>query len=161
MLGGFQFTPSRPKTGSTGQRPASFLGTPIPATPVLARAKPIPAFVAATLAPLLAAVFLVGPLAAGPVAAESPSPKDARPRTEAGAADQPGGTRATAAHARVSMSPEEDAAAVSPAPPASARAGESTHATPLTRAAARRRVETISPVPWLARFGPVSLERRE
>jgi len=31
---------------------------------------------------------------------------------------------------------------------------------PLTRAAARRRVETISPADWLARYGSVDIERR-
>lgn len=32
---------------------------------------------------------------------------------------------------------------------------------PLTRAAARRRVDELSPVPWLERFGAVAVERRD
>lgn len=32
---------------------------------------------------------------------------------------------------------------------------------PLTRAAARQRVESMSPAQWLERFGPVVVERRE
>lgn len=37
----------------------------------------------------------------------------------------------------------------------------STVGLPLTRAAARQRVETLSPLPWLSRFGPVVVERAE
>lgn len=63
--------------------------------------------------------------------------------------------------ARVAASPEPDAS-LAPAPSGpSARANAAEEPPPLTRAAARRRVETISPMPWLVRFGPVSLERRE
>jgi hypothetical protein len=32
---------------------------------------------------------------------------------------------------------------------------------PLTRAAARRQVETITPAHWLSRFGRVDVERRD
>ena len=65
------------------------------------------------------------------------------------------------AEARVSTSPEATVSGTDvagrPSGPDPALAAEPP---PLTRAAARRRVETISPVPWLARFGPVALERR-
>ena len=94
------------------------------------------------LAGVLAALFLVGPAAAEP---------EREPRS----------TRSAAADARVSMSPDANEAAVSPAPPSSPLAEDSSDTTPLTRAAARRRVESISPVHWLTRFGPVSLERHE
>lgn len=67
--------------------------------------------------------------------------------------------RLAAADPRVSMSPEQ-AAATTSSSPSTAPQAESALEPPLTRAAARRRVETISPVPWLARFGPVSLEGR-
>jgi len=66
-----------------------------------------------------------------------------------------------AADARVSMSPEEASATNSPAAPSTQSTPKSADAPPLTRAAARQRVETISPVPWLARFGPVSLKNHE
>ena len=152
MLGGFQFRSSGPTTGALARRPD---------TPILARAKHLPTFVASTLASALSAVFMVGPLAVRPVAAESPVRQDPGVGPAAGAAREPAGTRSAAADARVSMSPEENALMVSPAPASSAIAGDSADETPLTRAAARRRVETISPVRWLSRFGPVSLERRE
>ena len=32
---------------------------------------------------------------------------------------------------------------------------------PLTRAAARRRIEAVTPVEWLARFGSVEVQRRK
>lgn len=32
---------------------------------------------------------------------------------------------------------------------------------PLTRAAARQRIETLSPLPWLSRFGPVVVEQAD
>jgi hypothetical protein len=41
-----------------------------------------------------------------------------------------------------------------------ARSRARTPTPPLTRAAARRQVETISPVDWLARYGHVDIERR-
>ncbi len=37
----------------------------------------------------------------------------------------------------------------------------STQGLPLTRAAARQRIETLSPLPWLSRFGPVVVEQAE
>jgi hypothetical protein len=104
--------------------------------------RPAHAFVTALACTLLAALLLsppVPPIAsvtAGPAPGDSPSPR------------------------RVSTSPDENTALASP-PPASPQSGDAGNAIPLTRAAARRRVETISPVAWLTRFGPVSLERRE
>jgi hypothetical protein len=99
-------------------------------------------FVTALACALLAALLLsppvppIAPVHAGPVAGDSPTPR------------------------RVSTSPEEDTARATP-PQARPHAAQTENAIPLTRAAARRRVEKISPAPWLARFGPVSLERRE
>lgn len=84
-----------------------------------------------------AACLIAAALVAGPAAADRPE-------------------------ARVSRGPEPIATraggSVEAAAPDAAPAAERP---PLTRAAARQRVETISPVPWLARFGPVSLEQRE
>jgi len=37
----------------------------------------------------------------------------------------------------------------------------STRELPLTRAAARQRVESLSPLPWLSRFGPVAVEQAD
>lgn len=63
--------------------------------------------------------------------------------------------------ARVSTSPEDHASstapALRPARPMRVRSNEP----PLTRAAARQRVETMSPARWLERFGPVVVERSE
>jgi hypothetical protein len=81
------------------------------------------------------------------------------PAAEAAESAKPAG-RAPTAHARVSMSPDGHGPTDQP-PQATPPAGDGLDALPLTRAAARRRVESISPVPWLAHFGPVSLERRE
>jgi hypothetical protein len=105
--------------------------------------RPAHVFVIALACTLFAALSLlsppgppIAPVTAGPAAGDSPSPR------------------------RVSTSPEENTAMATP-PKASPQSGDAENATPLTRAAARRRVEKISPVPWLTRFGPVSLERRE
>jgi hypothetical protein len=105
---------------------------------------------------LLAGLLLAGPAASGqpgerPV--ETPGPP------AAGAAREVDDTGAM--EARVSTSPESDSAQARATTDPSATARPADDPPPLTRAAARRRVETISPVPWLARFGPVSLERRE
>jgi hypothetical protein len=35
------------------------------------------------------------------------------------------------------------------------------HAPPLTRAAVKERVEGMSPLPWLTRYGEISIDRRE
>ena len=164
MLGGFQFGPNGPSTGALERRPGPRLGTPVSDAQPRASAKRLPACVASTLASALAAVCMVGmvgPVAARPVAAESPVRQDPPVGPAAGAAREPARTRSAAADARVSMSPEENAATVPLAPASSAHAGNSVDTAPLTRAASRRRVETISPVPWLSRFGPVSLEHRE
>ncbi|MFO0689880.1 MAG: hypothetical protein U0900_14380 [Myxococcota bacterium] len=61
---------------------------------------------------------------------------------------------------RVSTSPEDhppaSAATARPARPMRVVEDEP----PLTRAAARQRVESMSPAQWLERFGPVVIERR-
>jgi hypothetical protein len=40
-------------------------------------------------------------------------------------------------------------------------AGEDPNDLPLTRAATRRRIESMSPVTWLSSFGPVTVGRTE
>ncbi len=105
---------------------------------------------------LLAGLLLAGP-AASREAGEHPVGTPGLPA--AGAARAVEDLEST--EARVSTSPETGAAQAQATPDPSAIAAPTDAPPPLTRAAARRRVETISPVPWLARFGPVSLERRE
>jgi hypothetical protein len=62
---------------------------------------------------------------------------------------------------RVSTSPDQQTPnAVADTSSARRRPGADGTA-PLTRAAARQRVQTISPAPWLAGFGAVSVELRE
>ena len=62
----------------------------------------------------------------------------------------------------VSMSPEPERAQDPEQDPLGQAAGSgSTQGLPLTRAAARQRVETVSPLPWLSRFGPVVVEQAE
>jgi hypothetical protein len=117
---------------------------------------------AAFVAPWL----LVGVLAASSATAES-SPDGPTHGRPTGAASLPAAdvaraaTDAEAPDARVSTSPETNAATPATSRPASALAIAADAPPPLTRAAARQRVESISPLPWLARFGPVSLEHRE
>lgn len=103
------------------------------------------------------AVFVAPWLLAGVLAAGAASP----PAAGAAGAAADAAAEAEATDARVSTSPETNEAAPSPARPASVLANGAAAPPPLTRAAARQRVESISPVPWLARFGPVSLEHRE
>jgi hypothetical protein len=104
--------------------------------------RPAHVLITALACALLATLLLgppappLAPVSAGPVAGESPRPR------------------------RVSTSPDENTATATP-PQAHPRTAETENAIPLTRAAARRRIEKITPVPWLARFGPVALERRE
>ncbi len=134
MSDGHESTTSDPATDAPGRRRAH-------------------AFVAAFAGALLTALLLsprapsiapvpplatlpAGPVAGEPVAAEAPSPR------------------------RVSTSPDENSGRAT-ATQARPQAVETENATPLTRAAARKRIEKISPGPWLARFGPVSVERRE
>ncbi|MEZ4282746.1 MAG: hypothetical protein R3F21_24375 [Myxococcota bacterium] len=78
-------------------------------------------------------------------------------RRAARAADAP----APLPGARVSTSPEASGPSPFAIEPPTPRTSDDDGLPPLTRAATRRRVESISPVPWLARFGPVSLERHE
>ena len=59
----------------------------------------------------------------------------------------------------VSMSPEESGLADLESGPA--RRTPSQDDPPLTRAAAHERVEAMSPLLWLARYGPVSIGRRD
>ncbi len=132
MMGGFQSNMTNARPEVVVRRPARAFATAFASTL-------LGTFLATLVVPPLVPIPLVlpaGPVAAGP---------------------------AETAHARVSTSPDEHAAtAIAPPPsPLAGVASDGEDPTPLTRAAARRRVESISPVPWLARFGPVSLERRE
>jgi hypothetical protein len=61
----------------------------------------------------------------------------------------------------VSMSPESQAPTAAAATDSARRRPVAEVAAPLTRAAARQRLQTISPAPWLAGFGAVSVELRE
>jgi len=76
-------------------------------------------------------------------------------------ADDPGPERAPGLEARVSTSPDAQAA------PATAGADPSRpmhvldREPPLTRAAARHRIEAMSPTAWLAHYGAVTVERRD
>jgi hypothetical protein len=63
--------------------------------------------------------------------------------------------------ARVSTSPGSESGAPPVFGPALATGGDGLDEEPLTRAAARHRVETASPTKWLARFGSVTVERRD
>ncbi|MBK7949028.1 MAG: hypothetical protein IPK00_09840 [Deltaproteobacteria bacterium] len=63
--------------------------------------------------------------------------------------------------ARVSTSPEEHTSSTAPALRPSRPMRVLSNEPPLTRAAARQRVETMSPARWLERFGPVVVERHE
>jgi hypothetical protein len=113
-----------------------------------------------TAAALLTAALLCS---AGRVTAESPSqaerPSPAQAANPVAATDE--GTTVAAAKARVSMSVAAHAG--SPTPPSAVMrtTGTGNDQPPLTRAAARQRVDGISPAAWLARFGLVSIERRE
>ena len=62
---------------------------------------------------------------------------------------------------RVSTSPDQEAPTAAVDTSSARRRPGADGATPLTRAAARQRVQTISPAPWLAGFGAVSVELRE
>lgn len=109
-------------------------------------------------AALLAAALLCG---AGPVAAgnsptdESPSQPTAPNRSEAVEV----GTTPSDAKARVSMSPEEPAGSTRSPARSKRGAGTGEDGLPLTRAAARQRVEAMSPTAWLAHYGAISIER--
>lgn len=63
--------------------------------------------------------------------------------------------------ARVSTSPEDHALSNAPAERPARPMRVLEDEPPLTRAAARQRVETMSPARWLERFGPVTVERHE
>ncbi len=125
-------------------------------------------------AAFLRAALLLGLVAAGPADSAGPAHDggpDARPiavtavarlerpleRSAAGS-DAP---RSDAPDARVSTSPDVIPAARVSIRPTTQPTSADDQLPPLTRAATRQRVESISPLPWLARFGPVSLERRE
>ena len=69
--------------------------------------------------------------------------------------------RPDAPDARVSTSPDVIPTTRHSIRPAASHTHAEDRLPPLTRAATRQRVESISPVPWLAQFGPVSLEQRE
>lgn len=122
----------------------------------------------------LRTALLLSLVAPGPGDAASPAREadpDARPlvvtavsrleqpleRSAAGI-DEP---RLDAPDARVSTSPDVIPTARSAIRPPTLQTSADDHLPPLTRAATRQRVESISPVPWLAQFGPVSLEQRE
>ncbi len=113
-----------------------------------------------TAAALLAAALLYG---AGPATAESPSlsgpPVQAERASRTGAREA--GATVAAAKARVSMSAEGQAGSPPPTSAMTRRTGADDNGLPLTRAAARQRVEEMSPAAWLAHFGPVSIERHE
>ena len=67
-----------------------------------------------------------------------------------------------AREARVSTSPEDHAARTAPAArPTRPMRVVDDEGPPLTRAAARRRVESMTPARWLEHFGPVTVERRK
>ena len=114
-----------------------------------------------TAAALLAAALLYG---AGPATAESPSlddpPVQTGQRASRTGAREAGATVA-AAKARVSMSAERQASSPPPASEMKRRTAAGDDGLPLTRAAARQRVEAMSPAAWLAHFGPVAIERHE
>ncbi len=111
-------------------------------------------------AALLAAAILCG---AGRVTAESPSQAERPSHTQAAnpvaATDE--GTAVAAAKARGSMSVAAQAGSPTPTSAVKRTTGTGNDQPPLTRAAARHRVDGISPAAWLGRFGPVSIERRE
>lgn len=113
-----------------------------------------------TAAALLAAALLY---AAGPATAESPPVGDPPVQTERAsqAVAREAGATVAAAKARVPMSAAEQAGSPPPASGMRRRFGAGDDGLPLTRAAARQRVEEMSPAAWLAHFGPVSIERHE
>lgn len=100
---------------------------------------------------LVGAVALAAPATADPADAAS---------LEASPVVRPNDARAVAedeTESPVSTSPSELAAAG--AEPRERLAGQGSDGLPLTRAAARRRVEAMTPVTWLSSFGPVTVGR--
>ncbi len=159
MLGGFQSIQAG-RTG-TGPKPTA---ESLRSAPAWLRAALLLTLIAAgpaesaapALEPLPAARPLVVTAAARLDLLDLP-PRPSDARTDARRAD----AADSMPDARVAASPD----ASEPSPTAistpTPRQSEDDDLPPLTRAATRRRVESISPLPWLARFGPVSLEQHE
>jgi hypothetical protein len=91
--------------------------------------------------------LLLASLLAAPIASADPPVSPARPMPSS---DRP-----------VSMSPESERAGDRDRGAAGRAGAASTAGLALTRAAARQRVETLSPLPWLSRFGPVVVEQAD
>jgi hypothetical protein len=157
MMGGFQSI--RSKRLDASEAPS-------------ARARGVRAWLRA--APLLVLVAAGRADSASPAAAPLPEARPLRVlevaridrpigRADAQAAARIADAPTSPPDARVSTSPDPSTPAQSAIHPPTpgATASEDDGLPPLTRAATRRRIESISPVPWLARFGPVSLEQRE
>lgn len=166
MLGVFQFT-SRAKAGRRDARPTR------------ASARPVGDRAGSIAAGLIAAALLAAP--SGPVRAGATADRGVGEGTrQAGHAAEtaavttpsfprspdeaslPSGTlEAAGSEARVSTSPEGPSNARPPGGRVPRAMRVLDDDPPLTRAAARLRVETMSPARWLEHYGPVTVERRE